>query len=147
MAEVSEIYAGQTRRAATAMLTLRPRWQSAEALMEFIDGRLRPNGYRLAGVFNDDLEAAVSVIGCRESWSTAWGHHLYVNDLSTIPDARGRGHADSLIRWVLAEALRLNCEAIHLDSGVGADRAAAHRLYMRNNFAITAHHFGRAIVS
>lgn len=129
------------------MLTLRPRWRSAEALVEVIDGRLRPNGYRLAGVFDDDPETAVSVIGFREAWSTAWGHHLYVDDLSTIADARGRGHADRLIRWVLTEAQRLNCEAIHLDSGVGADRAAAHRLYMRNLFEITAHHFSRPIVS
>jgi hypothetical protein len=22
-----------------------------------------------------------------------WGHHLYVDDLSTLPQARGKGHA------------------------------------------------------
>jgi GNAT superfamily N-acetyltransferase len=141
--DVVEIYAGRTAHAATAMLALRPRWQSAEALAEFVDARLRPSGYRLAGVFEDDRESAVSVIGFREAWSTAWGHHLYVDDLSTIVDARGRGHADALLRWVCAEAQRLHCEAIHLDSGVGADRAAAHRLYMRNHFKISAHHFAR----
>ncbi len=65
--------------------------------------------------------------------------------MSTIPDARGRGHAEALMRWVVVEAQRLNCEAIHLDSGVGADRAAAHRLYMRNHFDITAHHFTRLL--
>ena len=125
------------------MLTLRPRWETAETLAEFVDTRLRPGGYRLAGIFEDDRETAVSVIGFREAWSTAWGHHLYVDDLSTIADARGRGHADTLMRWVRAEAQKLDCEAIQLDSGVGADRAAAHRLYMRNHFAITAHHFAR----
>ncbi|WP_396928552.1 GNAT family N-acetyltransferase [Mycolicibacterium sp.] len=145
MAEVVEIPRAQTRHAAIAMLALRPRWQSAEALVEFIDTNLRPAGYRLAGVFDNDPEAAVSVIGFREAWSTAWGHHLYVDDMSTIPDARGRGHADALMRWVVVEAQRLNCEAIHLDSGVGADRAAAHRLYMRNHFDITAHHFTRLL--
>ncbi len=60
---------------------------------------------------------------------------------------RSPGHAvadmPTLMRWVVVEAQRLNCEAIHLDSGVGADRAAAHRLYMRNRFDITAHHFSR----
>lgn len=127
------------------MLALRPRWQTAEALMEFIDTRLRPAGYRLAGVFENDPETAVSVIGFRESWSTAWAHHLYIDDLSTVADARGRGHADALMRWAIAEAGRLNCEAVHLDSGVGADRAAAHRLYMRHHLGITAHHFTHAI--
>lgn len=77
-------------QAAAAMLTLRPRWKSGEALVEFIDTRLRPTGYRVAGVFEDDPDAAVSVIGFRESWSTAWGHYLYVDDVSTIENARGR---------------------------------------------------------
>ena len=145
MADVVEIPRAQTRHAAIAMLALRPRWQSAEALVDFIDTNLRPAGYRLAGVFDNDPETAVSVIGFREAWSTAWGHHLYVDDVSTVPDARGRGYADALMRWVVVEAQRLNCEAIHLDSGVGADRAAAHRLYMRNHFDITAHHFSRLL--
>ncbi|MBB3604141.1 GNAT superfamily N-acetyltransferase [Mycolicibacterium sp. BK556] len=127
------------------MLTLRPRWQTVEALVAFIDTELRPAGYRLAGVFDDDPDTAPSVIGFRRAWSTAWGHHLYVDDVSTLPEARGRGHADALMRWVTAEAQRLDCEAIHLDSGVGADRAAAHRLYMRNRLHITAHHFERSL--
>lgn len=38
-------------RAAVAMLTLRPRWKASQALVKFIDTRLRPSGYRLAGVF------------------------------------------------------------------------------------------------
>ena len=71
----------------------------------------------------------------------AWGHYLYVDDLSTVPAARGRGHADLLMAWVVDQARRLGCEAVHLDSGVGADRAAAHRLYMRHHLRISSHHF------
>lgn len=141
VAKVKEIREGQTNRAAAAMLTLRPRWQTRDALVEFIDTDLRPRGYRLAGVFDDDPESAASVIGFREQWSTAWGHYLYVDDLSTTVGARGRGYADMLVRWVIAEARRVNCEAIHLDSGVGEERAAAHRLYMQNHFQIASHHF------
>ena len=147
VANVMEIREGQTNRAASAMLTLRPRWQTADALVEFIDTDLRPRGYRLAGVVDGDSDSAMSVIGFREQWSTAWGHYLYVDDLSTTIDTRGRGHADMLMRWVIAEARRVNCEAIHLDSGVGEERAAAHRLYMRNHFQITSHHFARTIRS
>jgi hypothetical protein len=49
------------------------------------------------------------------------------------------------MRWVADEARRLGCEAVHLDSGVGADRAAAHRLYMRHGMGITSHHLTRAL--
>jgi ribosomal protein S18 acetylase RimI-like enzyme len=142
--EIRELPAGQTPLAAEALLALRPRWDSAEALVKFVDVQLRPAGYRLAGAFDGDA-AAVAVIGFRQSWSTSWGHHLYVDDLSTLPWARGRGCADALLRWVSEEARRLGCEALHLDSGVGPDRAAAHRLYMRHRLAITAHHFARDI--
>jgi GNAT superfamily N-acetyltransferase len=114
-------------------------------MVKFIDTRLRPIDYRVAGVFDDDSNAAVSVIGFRESWLTAWGHYLYVDDVSTIAKARGRGYADVLMQWVIAEARRLEGEAMHLDSGVAEERSAAHRLYMRSHLQITAHHFACAI--
>jgi GNAT superfamily N-acetyltransferase len=46
--------------------------------------------------------------------SLAWGHYLYVDDLSTHPDARCRGHA--LLDWLLEEAKRLDCNQFHLNS-------------------------------
>lgn len=145
IAEVVEINPGSTIQAADALLVLRPRWGEPGRLVDFVDDELRPMGYRLAGIFIDGRTSASSVIGFREARSTAWGHHLYVDDLSTIPDQRGHGHADALMRWVILEAERLGCEAIHLDSGVGADRAAAHRLYMRHRLSISAHHFSRQL--
>jgi hypothetical protein len=47
--------------------------------------------------------------------------------------------------WLDQEAARLGCEGLHLDSGVAADRAPAHRLYMRHKLRISAHHFERGI--
>jgi hypothetical protein len=41
------------------------------------------------------------------------------------------------------EARRLGCDRIHLDSGVGLERADAHRLYMNAGMAISSHHFAR----
>jgi GNAT superfamily N-acetyltransferase len=141
MISVREIGAGETALGAAAMLGLRPRWETASGMVNLIDTRLRPAGYRLVGVFESAAEPAVAVMGFRESWSTSWGHNVYVDDLFTVPGARGSGHADRLMRWVKDEAHRLGCEAVHLDSGVNPDRAPAHRLYMRHRMAITAHHF------
>ncbi|BBX16299.1 GNAT family N-acetyltransferase [Mycolicibacterium duvalii] len=141
MVEVREIAPGRTLDGADALLALRPRWQTPAALVAFVDSQLRPSGYRMVGAFEDDATSASSVLGFRETRCTAWGHYVYVDDLSTVPAARGRGHADALLRWVVSEARRLGGEAVHLDSGVGAHRAAAHRLYMRHHFEITSHHF------
>jgi GNAT superfamily N-acetyltransferase len=87
----------------------------------FSDTRLRPTGYRFVGAFEDSSGAAVSVIGFRDLWSTAWGHYLYIDDVSTVAAAHGHGYADVLMQWVIAEAKRRNCKAVQLDSGVGSD--------------------------
>lgn len=77
----------------------------------------------------------------RTGHALAWGHYLYVDDLSTHPDSRRRGHANALLEWLLEEARRLDCDQLHLDSGVELDRADAHRLYLNAGLVISAHHF------
>jgi GNAT superfamily N-acetyltransferase len=148
---VREIPAGSTMQAADAMLVLRPRWGTPQALAAAVDEQLRPAGYRLVGVFEDgdgreqeaDGPRALAVAGFREMTMLAWGRLLYVDDVSTLPEERGAGHADRLLTWLEDEARRLGCEGVHLDSGVGPDRAPAHRLYMRHRMRISAHHFQR----
>lgn len=143
--EIREIQLGSTAQAAPAMLELRPRWKTAEALVEFIDDALRPAGYRIVGVFDDRGSEALAAAGFREVRALAWGHYLYVDDVSTTSAARRSGHGEKLIDWLVEEARRLGCEGLHLDSGVAADRAPAHRLFMRNGLRISAHHFEREI--
>jgi len=145
MIEVREIQLGGTAQAARAMLELRPRWEAADALVDFIDAALRPAGYRVVGVFDSPEPEALAVAGFREVRSLAWGHYLYVDDVSTVPTARRSGYGEQLMDWLGREARRLGCEGLHLDSGVAADRAPAHRLYMRNGLRISAHHFEREI--
>lgn len=138
---------GDTSYAAEALLLLRPRWKTVEAIVDFVDNRLRPEGYRLAGAFEQPAHAAGSVVGFRELWSTAFGHYMYIDDVSTLEMSRGNGLADQLMKWVVEEAKRRQCDEIHLDSGVGSDRASAHRLYMRNRMRISAHHFSLELES
>ena len=73
VAQIREIMEGETAQAAEAMLLLRPRWKTADAVIDFIDTKLRPTGYRLVGAFEHSSDAAVSIVGFRELWSTACG--------------------------------------------------------------------------
>jgi hypothetical protein len=50
-----------------------------------------------------------------------------------------------LLDWLLEEGRRLGCDQLHLDSGVGLDRADAHRLYLNAGMVIAAHHFARYV--
>ncbi|MDQ2952283.1 MAG: GNAT family N-acetyltransferase [Chloroflexota bacterium] len=101
----------------------------------------RREGYRLAASFEDGDPDAAAVAGFRLENFLAWGKAIYVDDLSTRKQYRGRGHGGKLMDWLIAEARRLDCNQLHLDSGVGPDREDAHRLYMNKGLRISAHHF------
>ena len=47
--------------------------------------------------------------------------------------------------WVEAEAAPRGCWELHLDSGVGPEREAAHRFYFRHRLRITRYHFAREL--
>ena len=87
----------------------------------------------------------LAVCGFRLGENLAWGRHLYVDDLSTLPDARGNGYGAALLEWVHAEAARLGCSQVHLDSGVQSERASAHRLYFGQRYRISSYHFQRLV--
>jgi GNAT superfamily N-acetyltransferase len=142
---VRELLAPETGLAFEAMRALRTHHEDRDAWVARVDELQRPEGYRLAAAFDDDSSEAVAVAGFRLGHNLAWGRFLYVDDLSTLPAARGRGHGEALLRWVFDEAQRLGCDQLHLDSGTVPERWAAHRLYHRVGMSISAHHFVRAV--
>jgi GNAT superfamily N-acetyltransferase len=111
-----------------------------------VDEIQRPDGYRLVGVFEDDGRCT-AVAGFRLIRSLAWGDCLYVDDLSTHPAGRRRGHGRALLEWCAAEAERLGCGQLHLDSGVGPEREDAHRLYFNTGLRITSYHFAKPVAA
>jgi GNAT superfamily N-acetyltransferase len=145
MGSLRELHEGETELGARAMLELRPQLGSPEAFVTAVDQIQRPAGYRLIGSFEDGVEDAAAVAGFRVSHMLAFGRFMYVDDLSTAADYRGRGHADRLFEWLYAEAARQGCEQFHLDSGVGPERADAHRFYFRHGLRITSYHFARGM--
>jgi GNAT superfamily N-acetyltransferase len=142
---VRELSEGETRLAHQAMRELRPAYPDERAFVEHVDSVLRPAGYRLVAVFTPGREHAVAVAGFRVGDSLAWGHHLYIDDLSTAPDTRRQGHARALLDWIIDEARQLGCSQLHLDSNTSAERFDAHRLYYNNGLAIRSHHFAREL--
>lgn len=143
--EVRELLEGETRLAHEAMRALRPAYAAEADFVARVDGIQRAEGYRLVAAFVADREPAVAAAGFRTGHNLSWGHYLYVDDLATAPDARRQGHAGAVLAWLEAEARRLGCDQVHLDSGTGSGRFAAHRLYHAHGLAITAHHFAREL--
>jgi len=142
---VRELLPPETGLAFEAMRALRTDLADENAFVRRVDAVQRPEGYRLAAAFDEGDERAAAVAGFRLGHNIAWGHFLYVDDLSTRPEARRRGHGRALLDWLLEEAARQGCDQLHLDSGVGLERADAHRLYLNAGMVISAHHFARLV--
>ncbi|GGN29024.1 GNAT family N-acetyltransferase [Deinococcus daejeonensis] len=133
----------QAELALPALRALRPdspHTVTPDALRAFLT-TTAPEGYALVGAFEPGRDEAAAVAGYRVMHLLWAGRTLYVDDLSTIQGARGRGHARALLHWLEARARELGCAELHLDSGVGETRHAAHRLYHRAGMNVTAHHF------
>jgi GNAT superfamily N-acetyltransferase len=121
------------------MRALRTHYTDEAEFVRRVDEVQRPEGYRLVGAFEGDR--CVAVAGFRVTHHLAWHDTLYVDDLSTLPEARGRGYGGALLEWCKAEGMRLGCTQLHLDSGVGPEREDAHRLYFNTGLRITSYHF------
>jgi GNAT superfamily N-acetyltransferase len=134
---VRELSPTETYLAYGPMVELRPHILSVEDFVAQVNDRQRPDGYRLVASFEGDEVA--SVAGFRLAHYLAWGEFIYVDDLVTLEQFRGRGHGRRLLDWLMEEAHRLGCAQVHLDSAT--HRHDAHRLYLRSGYRITAFHF------
>jgi GNAT superfamily N-acetyltransferase len=142
-AVLKEILPPETGLVFTAMRQLRTNLISHATFVDLIDTVQRPSGYRLVAVVPDDGTDALAVAGFRLGNSLSWGRHIYIDDLFTVPSARRNGFASQMLAWIHDEAERLGCSQVHLDSGVGPERYAAHRFYLDSGYNITAHHLMR----
>ena len=110
----------QAHLALPALRALRPdspHTATPDALRTFLS-TTGPEGYALIGAFEPGREEAAAVAGYRVM----------------------------LLHWLEARASELGCAELHLDSGVGETRHAAHRLYHRAGMNVTAHHFSLPMV-
>lgn len=128
-------------RCLPAMLALRTHL-SPEQAFDMIRFQQANDGFVLAYVKNDDSpEPAPAVVGYRFMNLLYSGKTLYIDDLSTLPSARGKGYASALLDFVIDEGRKAGCQCISLDSGQNPARYDAHRLYLKKGFNITSHHF------
>lgn len=100
-------------------------------------------GYRI--VYVEQAGEIASAAGYRIATFLAWGRVLYIDDLITHPNRKRLGGGGALLDWLLAEAQRLGCDEVHLDTGYA--RHDAHRLYLNKGFKMTSHHMSRAVVA
>jgi GNAT superfamily N-acetyltransferase len=122
-----------------AFSALRPHIDRAAFLPQV--RRQQPQGFRILARKHEGI--VKSAAGFRFAEYLAWGKVLYIDDLTTLPDARGQGHAGALLDWLIAHAKEHGCDAVHLDTGYM--RHSAHRLYLHKGFQLGAHHMALSL--
>jgi GNAT superfamily N-acetyltransferase len=122
------------------MVQLRPHLDE-KTFCDQVERQFETQQYHLAALESEGV--IVAVAGYRHLENLVYGQHLYVDDLITDEAQRGRGFGGQLFDWLVEEARREGCRALHLDSGV--QRFAAHRFYLGKRMEITSRHFGLAL--
>lgn len=100
-------------------------------------------GYELA--FVEENGMAASAIGFRYQQKLFDGKQIYVDDLTTLEEHRGKGYAGQLLEFVFDLARQRGCACVTLDSGVGTHRQDAHKLYLNKGFVISSMHFTKKL--
>ena len=96
------------------------------------------HGFCATALYVDGAPRAFA--GWRVLEMLAVGKHIYVDDLVTDATTRSKGHGKLLLDWLKAEAVRLGCVRLQLDSGT--QRKDAHAFYLREGLRIESLHFG-----
>lgn len=98
-------------------------------------------GYMLAFVDVEGIAAAIA--GFRYLQYLFNGKHIYIDDLSTLSEHRGKGYASKLLDYVCNYAREKGYKLVTLDSGY--HRVEAHRLYLNKGFTLSSHHFRKKL--
>ncbi|TAH08768.1 MAG: GNAT family N-acetyltransferase [Runella slithyformis] len=121
------------------MHALRPHLEANKFLL--LIKEMQTEGYCL--VFIEENNQAVAAVGFRYLQFLFNGKHIYIDDLSTLPEARGKGYGAALLDHVLEIATQKGYIQVTLDSGY--QRHDAHRLYLNKGFKLGSHHFVKVL--
>lgn len=122
-----------------AMKLLRPHLEEAHFVS--LVKEMLSEGYEL--VFIEENGVAAAAIGYRYEQKLFDGKQIYVDDLTTLEEHRGKGYAGQLLDFVFDLAKKRGYACITLDSGPA--RHDAHRLYLNKGFQISSLHFTRKL--
>jgi len=118
---------------------LRPHLQKDQYVQQVKE--MQQEGYQLLyiAVTEQQTTKVAAIAGFRNMYMLAGGKIIYIDDLSTLPEYRGKGYAGQLLDYIHQLARETGKAAVHLDSGY--QRNDAHRLYLNKGYKLAAHHF------
>jgi GNAT superfamily N-acetyltransferase len=124
-----------------AVLTFRPNLDP-DTLAEKTRNMMN-EGFQLAYIANDENTEAAAIAGFRIFEMYRTGKIIYIDDLFTFEQYRGRGYAGALLDYIDMIAKKENILTVHLDSAYHLH--PAHRLYLNKGYVLPCLHFAKTI--
>lgn len=124
-----------------AILAFRPNVNEKNLVPEVL--QMFGEGFTLAYISNEEKTKAVAITGYRRMHMLRTGTIIYIDDLYTSPECRGKGYAKTLLDFVYRQGEKEGVKAVHLDSGYMLHDA--HRLYLNQGYHLACNHFARMI--
>lgn len=104
---------------------------------------IKNEAFELVYIPAEDSTKAAAFIGFRTMQLLRTGSIIYIDDLFTLPEARGKGYAGALLDYVKRQAETAEIASVHLDSGYMLHDA--HRLYLNKGYVLACNHFAKKI--
>lgn len=105
--------------------------------------RMQTAGFQLIYIADEKNSEATAIAGFRIFEMLRTGSIIYIDDLFTFEENRGKGYAGALLDYIAQVAKILDIRTVHLDSGF--DLHPAHRLYLKSGYFLACHHFAKVI--
>jgi GNAT superfamily N-acetyltransferase len=124
------------------ILFLRPHLQTGNLLAQIKE--MQQESYQIVYITaEEDPSKAVAFAGFRHMNKLHSGKVIYIDDLACLPAWQRKGYAGLLLDHIKALAKTEGLRAVQLDSGHAMH--PAHRVYHRQGFHISAHHFSQPL--
>jgi len=125
-----------------ALLAFRPMLEPESLQVQ--TERMMREGFKLLYILDESKNEAAAILGYRDYEMYRTGKIIYIDDLFTFPEHRGKGYAGALLDYIDLIARNEGIASVHLDSGYPLH--PAHRLYLNKGFVLPCHHFAKNYV-
>lgn len=111
--------------------------------VDLIMDMIQNESFKLVYLPDADGTRAAGFVGYRTMHMLRTGWMIYIDDLYTDPQYRGKGYAGALLDHVSGEAREAGIRSVHLDSGYMLHDA--HRLYLNKRYVLACNHFALSL--
>lgn len=100
---------------------------------------LMQRGYKMAGIFENETDECIGVVGIKITKKLQYGRVLEIEDFIICRKTRGVGVEKMLMRWIEWQAVNFDCNKIV--ATIDTSRIESHKILSREGFLLEGFKF------